>query len=402
MLGIAYCASIGGVGMLTGTGPNLIAAQAADERYKFSVNFVNWASFATPLSVLMTIITWVVLVFVFLRDSGISKTFRKAHNPFFQSRTRSIKKNRQGRRRKLSRTNMLRLERLPLPKKWSSNASSCSWPFGSLVRLVDLELAGRNFSNLAIQATLLLRSSSHSCSSCSPLKNLSSATKMANSSSQNRSSLGSKWLRKCPGELFFSSAAVSPWPLGSLPQVILTVEYLVFNTNTVGLGKFVGLKMQALKGLPSYLMVLVCCLTINLMSQVTSNSSTMTIFASILCDMAENLNINPMFILIPSTAAVSFAFSLPVSTPPNAVVFEYGKQNSELNESNILFLRISVNAGHGQGWPSAVPDRRFSVFCGYSIIRWFANNFRCVQPMSWISDWRGRVNANLHAIYKPW
>ena len=71
MLGIAYCASIGGVGMLTGTGPNLIAAQAADDRYKFSINFVNWASFATPLSVLMTLITWVVLVFVFLRDSGM-------------------------------------------------------------------------------------------------------------------------------------------------------------------------------------------------------------------------------------------------------------------------------------------------------------------------------------------
>jgi len=75
MLGIAYCASIGGVGMLTGTGPNLIAAQAADDRYKFSINFVNWASFATPLSVLMTLITWVVLVFVFLRDSGMSYNY---------------------------------------------------------------------------------------------------------------------------------------------------------------------------------------------------------------------------------------------------------------------------------------------------------------------------------------
>ena len=30
MLGIAYCASIGGVGMLTGTGPNLISAGLAN------------------------------------------------------------------------------------------------------------------------------------------------------------------------------------------------------------------------------------------------------------------------------------------------------------------------------------------------------------------------------------
>jgi sodium-dependent dicarboxylate transporter 2/3/5 len=133
----------------------------------------------------------------------------------------------------------------------------------------------------------------------------------------------------------------------------------------VGLGKFVGLKMQALKGLPSYLMVLICCVTINLMSQVTSNSSTMTIFASILCDMAENLNINPMFILIPSTAAVSFAFSLPVSTPPNAVVFEYGSIIRSSVNINSIF-RIRVNAGHGQSRSPAVSYRRFLVFNSYS------------------------------------
>ena len=68
-----------------------------------------------------------------------------------------------------------------------------------------------------------------------------------------------------------------------------------------------------------------CCLIINLMTQVTSNSSTMMIFAALLCDMAENLAINPMYLIVPCAASVSMAFCLPVSTPPNAVVFEYGK-----------------------------------------------------------------------------
>lgn len=67
-----------------------------------------------------------------------------------------------------------------------------------------------------------------------------------------------------------------------------------------------------------------CCLVINMMTQVTSNSSTMMIFAALLCDMAENLGINPMYLIVPCAASVSMAFCLPVSTPPNAVVFEYG------------------------------------------------------------------------------
>ena len=78
-------------------------------------------------------------------------------------------------------------------------------------------------------------------------------------------------------------------------------------------------------GIAPILMVFLCCLVINVMTQVTSNSSTMMIFASVLCDMAENLKINPMYLIIPSAASVSMAFCLPVSTPPNAVVFEYGK-----------------------------------------------------------------------------
>ena len=108
-----------------------------------------------------------------------------------------------------------------------------------------------------------------------------------------------------------------------------------------GLGKYVGTKMAGLSGkllrpnlskvmlkysgLSQPLILLLCVLIINLMTQVTSNSSTMTIFASLLCDMAERLQINPMYLMIPCAVSVSMAFCLPVSTPPNAVVFEYGE-----------------------------------------------------------------------------
>ena len=66
MLGIAYCASIGGTGMLLGTGPNLIVVNQANDKYGESVTFVKWAMFALPTCIIMTIICWAVLVYMFL------------------------------------------------------------------------------------------------------------------------------------------------------------------------------------------------------------------------------------------------------------------------------------------------------------------------------------------------
>ncbi|MGH0121469.1 UNVERIFIED_CONTAM: hypothetical protein FKN15_023767 [Acipenser sinensis] len=39
---------------------------------------------------------------------------------------------------------------------------------------------------------------------------------------------------------------------------------------------------------------------------------------------AEAINVNPLYILIPTTLCTSFAFLLPVANPPNAIVFTYG------------------------------------------------------------------------------
>ncbi|XP_031724048.1 solute carrier family 13 member 1 [Anarrhichthys ocellatus] len=39
---------------------------------------------------------------------------------------------------------------------------------------------------------------------------------------------------------------------------------------------------------------------------------------------AEAIHVNPLYVLIPTTLCTSFSFLLPVSNPPNAVVFAYG------------------------------------------------------------------------------
>lgn len=39
---------------------------------------------------------------------------------------------------------------------------------------------------------------------------------------------------------------------------------------------------------------------------------------------AEAIHVNPLYVLIPTTLCTSFSFLLPVSNPPNAVVYAYG------------------------------------------------------------------------------
>lgn len=56
--------------------------------------------------------------------------------------------------------------------------------------------------------------------------------------------------------------------------------------------------------------------------------------------IANGLGIHPFILTIPITIACSFAFMLPISTPPNAIVYGYGYINIRDMVKTGLWLNI--------------------------------------------------------------
>ncbi|MFC5279179.1 SLC13 family permease [Halorubrum rubrum] len=68
MLGIAYAASVGGVGTLIGSPPNAVLAGVAESRLGVEVGFLEWMRFGLPVAAVGTLAVWATLIVV-LRPS---------------------------------------------------------------------------------------------------------------------------------------------------------------------------------------------------------------------------------------------------------------------------------------------------------------------------------------------
>ena len=91
-----------------------------------------------------------------------------------------------------------------------------------------------------------------------------------------------------------------------------------------GLSQQLGVALSGISALPLILMIGVVCLAVTFLTEVTSNTATATLLLPILAATAIVTAIDPRLIMIPATISASFAFMLPVATPPNAIVFGNG------------------------------------------------------------------------------
>lgn len=91
-----------------------------------------------------------------------------------------------------------------------------------------------------------------------------------------------------------------------------------------GLAAWIGAWLGALGGLPSWVLVVAVCVLTTAMTETTSNVATVLMLSPAVAAMAGEVGVHPYLLLIPMAVTSSFAFTLPVATPPNAIIFSSG------------------------------------------------------------------------------
>src|SRR5690606_10288441 len=91
-----------------------------------------------------------------------------------------------------------------------------------------------------------------------------------------------------------------------------------------GLAAWVGTQLEGLQGVPPTVHVLTIAVLIIFLAELTSNLASSAAFLPVVQALAATLVAPPLLLTIPTVLAASFAFMLPVATPPNAIVFGSG------------------------------------------------------------------------------
>lgn len=92
-----------------------------------------------------------------------------------------------------------------------------------------------------------------------------------------------------------------------------------------GLSEQLGGHLAQLGTLPLVLMVACICLAVTFLTEMTSNTATTTLLMPILAAAGVAAGLDPALLMVPAALSASCAFMLPVATAPNAIVFGSGK-----------------------------------------------------------------------------
>lgn len=109
-----------------------------------------------------------------------------------------------------------------------------------------------------------------------------------------------------------------PWGMLLLFGAGIAIATAFMNS---GLSAQIGEHLQALSTWHLLLMIACLCLAVTFLTEVTSNTATTTLLMPILAAAALGAGTQPEVFMLPAALSASCAFMLPVATPPNLIVF---------------------------------------------------------------------------------
>lgn len=270
MLGIAYAASIGGVGTLIGTPPNAFLAGYMSESYGVEVGFAQWMALGLPL-----VLAALPLAFFLLTRI------------LFRIRLPEIPGGRE-----LIESELAELGPMSRPERRVAVVfllTAAAW----IARpVLDDWVPGLTDAGIAMAAALSL------------------FLIPADTEPGGRSLLNWEWAKRLPwGVLILFGGGLS----------------LASAIGDTGLTEAIGGSVAALSVLPTLGLVAGTALVTVILTELTSNTATAAAFLPIVASVAVGVGENPFLLVVPAALAASCAFMLPVATPPNAIVYGSGR-----------------------------------------------------------------------------
>ena len=266
MLGIAYSASIGGIATLIGTPPNAILAGVIESSFGYSISFAQWMSFGVPLSLIMLLLCWFYLTHI-----------------AFQAEFNELPGGKQNIQQQLDKLGpMSSVEKKVL-------AVFILVAAGWLIRgLFDIQaLESVKDSSIAIAGALLL------------FMIPADFTK---------------------GEylLDWHTAKNIPWDI----MILFGGGFALANGfASSGLTEWIANQLIALQGMDLIIIVFMIVLLVIFLTEITSNTATASLLLPVMGAFAIAIEVHPLSLMVAVALSASFAFMLPVATPPNAIVF---------------------------------------------------------------------------------
>lgn len=279
MLGIAYSATLGGIATIIGTPPNAFLvgflADKMDPQYRMQLSFVRWLAIGIPLTAVMLPLTWFLLTRV-----------------LFPIRLQEI----QGGRALISEQlrQLGTLSRGEIATLAVFLLTAVAWVIRPLlvkIRLGDeYLLSGLTDAGIAMTASLALF--------LIPVN-----------------------LRRQEFVMDWKAARAVPWDILLLFGGGMSLAQAVKGT---GVAEFLGAQAVRFEGIPTLLLVVIVTAAVIFLTELTSNIATTATLLPVLAALAPGLGVHPYQLIFPAALSASFAFMMPVATPPNAIVFGSG------------------------------------------------------------------------------
>jgi sodium-dependent dicarboxylate transporter 2/3/5 len=88
-----------------------------------------------------------------------------------------------------------------------------------------------------------------------------------------------------------------------------------------GLTSWIAGQLTVLEGVAVVLIIAAVALLVIFLTEITSNTATASLLLPVMGALAVAVDVHPLGLMAAAVIAASFAFMLPVATPPNAIIF---------------------------------------------------------------------------------